>query len=245
MRHVSGPGLEVLKRKIIHRSQLKPTNQQLLGCTDEHRVSAETADGTPASLMAESTGSEDETDWESDIDRCEHLQIFSHEYSKGLENEHSLAGPFISLFKSKLVDRIMQEFWLIFNQDWTSNLRQCNPSNSGSGPGTTSQETFKSSTDNGSLKDGSNQTYNQDTTSKRSRQYGDDPPSDEDDGIGPRLPRRVSRSPENGHDGRKFACPYRKHNRRKYCLPNWRTCALTPQVTVARLKFVTLALAIT
>ncbi|KAH8751437.1 hypothetical protein BGZ57DRAFT_735818, partial [Hyaloscypha finlandica] len=33
-----------------------------------------------------------------------------------------------------------------------------------------------------------------------------------------------------------FACPYRKHNPRKYCVRDWRTCALTPHKTVARVK---------
>lgn len=36
-----------------------------------------------------------------------------------------------------------------------------------------------------------------------------------------------------------FACPYRKHDRRKYCVQNWGPCALTPQKTVARVKLTT------
>jgi hypothetical protein len=34
----------------------------------------------------------------------------------------------------------------------------------------------------------------------------------------------------------RFACPYRKHDSRKYCLPHWRSCTLTPLQTVARVK---------
>lgn len=37
-------------------------------------------------------------------------------------------------------------------------------------------------------------------------------------------------------DKTKYACPYRKHNAQKYCVHNWRSCALTPFETVARVK---------
>ena len=36
----------------------------------------------------------------------------------------------------------------------------------------------------------------------------------------------------------KFACPFRKHDPRKYSVPNWGPCALTPLQTVARVKLV-------
>ncbi|KAH6714386.1 hypothetical protein BKA61DRAFT_481996, partial [Leptodontidium sp. MPI-SDFR-AT-0119] len=52
----------------------------------------------------------------------------------------------------------------------------------------------------------------------------------------PKRPRTLLCLPLKEYDNKKFACPYRKHNPRKYCVQDSRSCALTPFETVARVK---------
>jgi hypothetical protein len=59
------------------------------------------------------------------------------------------------------------------------------------------------------------------------------------DGRGPKRLRTTPSASEFSETGLKFACPYRKHDPRKYGMPNWGPCALTPLQTVARVKLVT------
>jgi len=77
--------------------------------------------------------------------------------------------------------------------------------------------------------------------SGRKRQRDKDEGGDEFDGDGkqdtkrPKIDAPLNVSNEKG----KFACPYRKHDPRKYChqVRCWRSCALTPLDTIARVKF--------
>jgi hypothetical protein len=80
------------------------------------------------------------------------------------------------------------------------------------------------------------------TNQKRSPLDEDEDQSDNPERRGPKRPRGVSSSPGNLDNVPKFACPYRKHNPRTYCIGSWRSCALTPLKTVARVKFVPVVL---
>ncbi|KAH9214585.1 hypothetical protein DL95DRAFT_446352 [Leptodontidium sp. 2 PMI_412] len=54
-----------------------------------------------------------------------------------------------------------------------------------------------------------------------------------------RSPKRKGKGPETqavADIHLKFACPYQKHNPRKYCIKDWQRCVLTPHTTVARVK---------
>lgn len=72
---------------------------------------------------------------------------------------------------------------------------------------------------------------------KRQSQDGnDDDDYDESGDRNPKRPKNLSANSPAKSDARKFACPYRKHDARKYCVRSWRSCALTPLDTVARVK---------
>ncbi|KAE9373021.1 hypothetical protein N431DRAFT_290614, partial [Stipitochalara longipes BDJ] len=121
----------------------------------------------------------------------------------------------------------MEDFWIIFNQEWSANIRRrtaspSTPSSSVSGPSSkwTAEKTNKKH--------------------KRSTDYNQDHLSDDDDeNEGPKRPRRSAALTEDGEESQqKFSCPYRKHNPRKYTHSDrrWRSCALTPFSTIARVK---------
>ncbi|KAF4631944.1 hypothetical protein G7Y89_g6186 [Cudoniella acicularis] len=123
--------------------------------------------------------------------------------------------------KTELVSRMMENFWIIFNQYWDGEIRQC-----GSSPESGSEHATALRTPSRELGDKKG--------TKRSRDDGDDDQSSNGSG---RQPKRNGKGPpEDLKDVLKFACPYRKHNPQKYCVQDWRTCALTPHSDAARVK---------
>ena len=86
----------------------------------------------------------------------------------------------------------------------------------------------------------SNNSTERSTTTNGKRRRDDEEGQDQsrDDSTNPKQPRTLLSSPRNQEDNSKFACPYRKRNPRRYCVRDWRSCALTPLETVARVKYV-------
>jgi hypothetical protein len=72
---------------------------------------------------------------------------------------------------------------------------------------------------------------------RRRRDNEDDEDGTNGDERSPKRPRTLLSPPQNEDDNTKFACPYRKRDPRKYCVRDWRSCALTPLDTVARVKY--------
>jgi hypothetical protein len=68
-----------------------------------------------------STCSEDETDWEVDSDD-DMTNMHTSINPQGINFEESLIQTRLTLAKAQLVDRLMEEFWEIFNQDWKANI---------------------------------------------------------------------------------------------------------------------------
>ena len=73
---------------------------------------------------------------------------------------------------------------------------------------------------------------------KRKSSGDDDDDDDDDRGRHPKKQRNFLSPPNAADDRNKFSCPYRKRNPRKYASGNkqWRSCALTPQENIARVK---------
>lgn len=68
---------------------------------------------------------------------------------------------------------------------------------------------------------------------------------DENENYGPRererpRKRRMVTKPDPAEPSLRFACPYRKHDPRKYGIQGWRSCALSYWHSVSRVKFVLL-----
>jgi len=133
--------------------------------------------------------------------------------------------PVLAPLKQAMVERIMTEFWVIFNQEWSASVRKCADASLTPSPSAKSDPTpSKQRTSN--------------YRGKRSAEYDDDDKNpDEDDDRDPKRPKKTKSQPEDRCDSvMKFACPYRKYNPQKYCIKNWRLCALTPLDSVSRVK---------
>jgi hypothetical protein len=144
------------------------------------------------------------------------------------ESSEHVLDPIINPLKESLLERIMGDFWTLFNQEWSENIRRrtaspSTPSSSVSGPSS------KRSAEKSNKKH------------KRTIDDNEGRRPDEDENEDPKRPRHASACPKDGEDSQqKFSCPYRKHNPRKYSHGDrrWRSCALTPFSTVARVKYI-------
>ena len=183
-------------------------------------------------FMTDSTIVEDLTDWEEDSDGDKYVHQVECDFSalvqRDVEYQSSLIGDSLEPVKMEMVDRLMEEFWIIFHQKWSTDFRKC-PSNPGDSA-STSRSTFGFEFGRGTLA-GGNPGGGQNGDERDDENFGNDP-KDGPGGKGtpPEFPPSTDQTPAG------FACPYRKHNPRKYCVRVWRTCALTPHKTVARVK---------
>ncbi|KAE9374964.1 hypothetical protein N431DRAFT_406034 [Stipitochalara longipes BDJ] len=125
--------------------------------------------------------------------------------------------------RQALVERIMDEFYLIFNQNWAARITKC--------PGGCSPTSGDGKDCGIPLDKVSLPTSQQ----KRQRSYDEDS-ADENDNKKPRRQRVGLRLPSELNNPARFACPFRKHDPQKYSMYGHRVCALTGWDTIARVK---------
>ncbi|PMD50679.1 uncharacterized protein K444DRAFT_274932 [Hyaloscypha bicolor E] len=252
-------GVPALVREEAYPTSAKSRSQSLVSPTSEYsnamQLPLDLPHVSPTRNNTLSSFTEDDTDWGEDeiTGSLQDLHFadfsaFSQEslFSQDQMNE-TLMRPVFSPMKEELIDRIMKEFWAIFDQESGTILG--NPS-----PGTGSMDADENLNDNKQTasEGGEDSTQNTgsnsfSTTNNNSQKYprsvlgrhsreGEDDDQDNGDGRSPKKPKTFV-SPCQTQDGNtKFACPYRKRDPRKYCVQHWRSCALTPLDTVARVK---------
>jgi hypothetical protein len=194
--------------------------------------SAGSENSSKSGFMTDSTIVEDLTDWEEDSDGDNYVLQVECDYSalvqRDVEDQSSLVGDSLEPMKREIVNRLMEEFSIIFNQKWCTDFRKC-PSNPGDSA-STSRSTFGFEFGQGTLA-GGNPGGGRNGDKRNDENFGNDPKDGPGEkGTPPEFPPNTDQTPAG------FACPYRKHNPRKYCVRDWRTCALTPHKTVARVK---------
>lgn len=149
--------------------------------------------------------------------RCGSLHDLDAERLSDRNDISSILNP----IKQDLVDRVMDEFWILFDhQEWDSNITTCNNNSQSSSTPT-------------SFTTPSSPAPSKQAERKRQRFDDDERPEDNED----RRSRQPRRSPaSNGGDVTRFACPFRKHNSRQYNIYNNRVCALNHWRSIARVK---------
>jgi hypothetical protein len=214
---VSNPN--TLPSKIFQEATLPSGSPTISGT---QRSSSVCSDGS-VGFDTDSTWSGEESDWEDEgVDPNELLAQTIHDSEVAVR-------PLLTPIKRELVNGIMKEFWVIFSQEWSANIR-----NHSGTPNSTSSSISqnKGETGNGPNKDSRGQ----------KRQRNNDGGDEDFGGDGKRDPKRprIESPPNVSQEKRKFACPYRKHDPRTYChrIRCWRPCALTPLESIARVKCV-------
>lgn len=147
----------------------------------------------------------------------------SDESEESLECQDNGVSNFLEPMQQALVDRVMDEFWTIFNQNWDSGFRECaGTSHTSSSPSNSTIITSAALTPS--------------STQQRKRQRDSDKASDDEDGNMSRRPKRSTGPSEDSRDRKRFACPFRKHDARRYSTYSYRVCALSHWETIARVK---------
>ncbi|TVY82020.1 Resistance to glucose repression protein [Lachnellula suecica] len=133
----------------------------------------------------------------------------------------STVGFLLDPARRDLVDRVMEEFWILFDQGWDSGFTNCasNSSDSSTSASTSTPRTSVASPQ---------------VQRKRQRINGDDTPEENEDRKS-RQPRRAP-APKQEAAAERFACPFRKHDPREYNIYNNRVCALSHWESIARVK---------
>jgi hypothetical protein len=190
------------------------------------------------SLQSSLDSSEDEKDMvgSKDLLDCADTPIFDMEMDE-IEANDKIQGLLmlkssLALMKQKVVIHIMDEFKVLLKQNYASHTR-----NHGNTPGEAPKSTYQGKTRTLSQVSSNNRRRQHNGEDNNSEGHGGDGDDDDDD---QRAPKRVRASSCATNDNGKFACPYRKYDPRKYCVQNWRPCALTPLENVARVKFVSI-----
>lgn len=177
-----------------------------------------------------SASSEDDTDWEDDSDMEGSSEILQFQLPSPQDRNPRIELPPFqtnsSPMKSRLIDKLMLDFCAIFDSNWPHGMRQ-HGSPGQSTSSITASESGATSRDSSSVRYG-----------KRSRSYdGEDEEGDDHHERRKRTP--IDKLPAVQEDNplvRNFACPFRKHDPRKYSIQESPRCALKPQKTIARLK---------
>jgi hypothetical protein len=203
-------------------SSARVLSEVQLECFQSNQIE-ESAIVSRSNSLTDSTCSEDETDWEVDSDE-DMTDMHNSINSQDIAFEESLIQTRLTPAKAQLVDRLMEELRVIFNQDWKANIQHRgseSASTSGSTPKETSAQNIPSDPKG----------------TKRSRRNSDDR-SDGNNGRRPKRGGSGSEPPDMTGISARFACPYRKNNPRKYCVQRYKHCALNSHATVARVKWV-------
>jgi hypothetical protein len=134
--------------------------------------------------------------------------------------------PILNPARRAMVDRVMAQFSAIFEQQWSSNVRQH--------IGTSYQE----SETVGSTPPKQRTAQSRSFQRKRQRKDEEEDSDRGDDRI--RQPPSQSTPPANGPTERpKFACMFRKHDPCRYSIYSHRSCALSHWPSIARVKYCT------
>jgi hypothetical protein len=172
-----------------------------------------------------------ETDWENDTVSDDGTYHILSDPGRALRNygeDHlNLRGVIISPPKKASINRIMDEFYVIFSQEWTTSSKKS--------LGSSETESLQSTPQSPGSSRGKNSLSSQ--SQKRKRGDDESSPSDDDEN-GPKKSEPISTIFGEISSGLQFACPYYKRNSGRYRLnhESRRSCALKKFQTIARMK---------
>jgi hypothetical protein len=138
-----------------------------------------------------------------------------------------LMRPILRPFKQSLINRLMDQFFEVFNQEWSFNPRKC------AGHGSTASGSADITSD---IQNTTGSAKSQGQKRKRGNDDDDFPQKNSNDGDPLRRPVNQANPPNDLQKKIQLACPYRKHDRHSYSLENFRSCVLGYWDSVGRVK---------
>ncbi|KAH6675858.1 putative resistance to glucose repression protein 1 [Halenospora varia] len=177
--------------------------------------------GSDSQFEDTDSGMESDTEAESgydseDSDKIADSGYFGNRMDTDTSTKADLARSVLAPAQEELVDRVMNEFWKLFNQEWDSNITSCTD-------GSSSSPTESSSSPNRSTSSSSKQPQ------RKRQRVVDDSESPEENQEKKRQPKKLPPN-QDSDEITKFACPFRKNDARVYNIYNYR---LDAHLTVA------------
>lgn len=198
----------------IPRGRSKSSQHTIRNLASSNKELASTSSTRSTSIC----NTTDDTDFEEDTD-----DEISHQ-SEFLESDEQTLADRMSPEMMQYVDQLIEDFSQASGLGLGSIVaQQAGSSTPASKPAISSQPAPSSK----------NTSMN--PTTKR-RLNTEDEEINEGDRQGAKPPGSNADSPGTVENNLRFACPYRKHNPRKYSVQDWKHCALTHHKTVARVK---------
>ncbi|KAG9230519.1 hypothetical protein BJ875DRAFT_153257 [Amylocarpus encephaloides] len=172
--------------------------------------------------MTDHSWTEGAYDYHSLLDAAERQLAQGHVIGSTLSDRSALTAT-----DRMLVNKLMKEFWAMFNKQWSANIKL-------RGEGSVLRTQSISNQKSDSIDNGHG----------NCRQQGQKHSRTDEDRNSPNDERRNAKQAKPSSAINKdllkgpFACPYRKHDSRKYnhSDPLWRTCALNGFSTIPQLK---------
>jgi hypothetical protein len=215
--------LEIVESSLIqHASDQDDGESSAEETTKIERDFFDEADDQEEDVSGEDSCTSDNTEFFSSSYKNSYNDILRSVICEHNGDHNSLVLPILAPIRQNLVERIMDEFWLIFSQDWVAQIIRCPRDSSTSGDskyrGTPVEKAslFK-------------------PQQKRQRSHEEDSPDGNDDKK-PRRQRDGPRPLSKFNNLVRFGCPFRKHDPQRYSIHSHRVCALTPWDTIARVK---------
>jgi hypothetical protein len=140
------------------------------------------------------------------------------------DSQDQIISSILDPARRSMVERVMEEFWMIFDRSWDNGFSECAGASSSS-----SSEPQDGSTDS--------TTHSFSPFSPRKRQREEEPPQDGQGQDSHKTPENTGWE-INRDDDIRFACPYRKHDPRRYNVYSHPVCTISHWGTIARVKYV-------
>jgi hypothetical protein len=141
----------------------------------------------------------------------------------GLQDRHVVS--MLEPVERAMGNRIMKEFRVLFNQEWSSYMTE-----------RTNHSPASTNTYNGDIVS-SNTSFSSTSQLKRKLDEGDGEPADDNGDKKRGFPNGSSRLMQESPCYQKLACPFHKHNALKYSIRYYRKCALGFWPTISRVKY--------
>lgn len=152
----------------------------------------------------------------------------------GLNDTECFIKPALTPMMQTLIDRIIKEPRIIPIPEWIADMRQC-PCRSSIATSTESAASTTNSS-NGGPSSSPSARSSLITNGKFGKNERDDELSDEDEDKLPKGPPDTGILSNEAEMGLRLACPFQKHDPKKYNAPNYRSCASTGWDSISRVK---------
>ena len=153
------------------------------------------------------------------------------------QNLEQFRRPILDRERRSLVDRVMEEFWVIFGNTLVADSE----SPVGSDSVVDGDQVPSNGSDDQRMTRSSSSFTGGQFTSNGEQKRKRDEQEENDNNNNQRKQNPLERPilPSAGAHTVRFACPFRKHNPRTYNMYTHRSCALSGWTTIARIKYVT------